>query len=56
MLPWAAEGDKKKFDCDKSVPSLLQTTKNVLYEHYCFWNLEEAPPSENPTSAPDISS
>lgn len=39
MLPWAAEGDEKKFDCDKSVPSLLQTTKNVLYERYCFWNL-----------------
>ena len=41
-LPWAATGDDKKFDkVTKAFQDYCEPRKNVLYERYCFWNLQQ---------------
>ena len=41
-LPWAATGDDKKFDkVTKVFQDYCKPRKNVLYERYCFWNLQQ---------------
>ena len=39
MLPWAAEGDDKKFD--KVTEHIASWEKNILYERHGFWKLQQ---------------
>jgi len=41
-LPWAAEGDNKKFDkVIAAFKAYCEPRKNVLYERHGFWNLTQ---------------
>ena len=41
-LPWAAEGDDKKFDkVTKAFRAYCEPRKNILYERHGFWNLQQ---------------
>ena len=41
-LPWAAEGDDKKFDkVIKAFQAYCEPRKNILYECHGFWNLQQ---------------
>ena len=41
-LPWAGEGDDKKFDNVLEVFEwFCMTQKNILYERYGFWSMRQ---------------
>ena len=42
-LPWAAEGDDKKFEkVITAFRAYCEPRKNILYERHCFWNLQQS--------------